>query len=236
MKQLITIILLAASAFSLTAENIQLYFPHFAGQQYDFYIFEAERNDTLQRGIIPEDGRLTLNVPAANYRGMARWLLKNGGGLDFVLNGEDFSVSCTEAMPNDDNIIYTGSRENDFFREYFFRRQTVFQKTDALNMSMEAYNKEQDNPIYPLLVSEKEKQQEVFTALVKESIASSFYAARFRRISDFLNAYPLYAIYGNNEEGMQQYADDRIRFVKEELNMEDLYTSGLWRIKHRKPD
>ncbi|MDL2243287.1 thioredoxin family protein [Bacteroidales bacterium OttesenSCG-928-J19] len=222
---------------ALSAQTINLYFPHFAGQEYDFFIFEGTKNDTIQKGAIPDDGRLTLTIPTgrmqyaptAGYCGMGRWLLKNGGGLDFVVNGEDFSVSCTEAMPSDESIIYTGSAENDYFRNYFFRQQAIFQKMDVLNMGIEAYAKEKGNAIYPLFLSEKEKQDALFKDLVNNTQASAFYAARFRRMSDFLNGYPMYAIYGYDEEGQQKAMTDRRRYVEEELNMEALFTSGLWK-------
>ncbi|MDL2257500.1 thioredoxin family protein [Bacteroidales bacterium OttesenSCG-928-I14] len=228
MRRILYTLLLIRLSVSLSAQTIDLSFPYFAGQEYDFFIFEGTKNDTIQKGFIPHDGRLSLSLPE-DYTGMGRWLLKNGGGLDFVVNGEDFTVSCSEAMPSDESIIYTGSPENDYFRNYFFRQQAIFRKMDVMNMGIEAYIKERDNPICVLFHSEKEKQLAEFKDLVQETQTSSFYAAKFRRMSDFLNGYPMYVIYSYDEEGQENMLKDRRRYVEEELDMEALFTSGLWK-------
>jgi hypothetical protein len=44
---------------------------------------------------------------------MALWYLTNstnGGGLDMVINGENFSVSCLDSIPTSENIIYKGTK------------------------------------------------------------------------------------------------------------------------------
>lgn len=233
MKRIVFFILTALYTLIASGQEIKLHFPHFAGQEYDFYIFDGNKNDTIQTGVIPKDGRVVLRVPnghtghvSADYRGMGRWLLRSGGGLDFVVNGENFSVSCTEAMPNDDNIIYKNSPENNFLSENFFRQQSIFQKLDAIRMGLEAYDKEPDNPIYSLLLSEQEKQETNFESTMEATVASPLYAAQFRRLDNFLNAWPMYALNVNNQE---EQLKDRRRFVEKELSIDALYTSGLWR-------
>lgn len=224
MKRIELFILTALYAFTLSGQEIILYFPHFAGQEYDFYLFEGNKNDTIQSGIIPEDGRLTIN--ARSYTGMGRWLLRSGGGLDFVVNKENFSVSCIEATPNQDNIIYKGSEENDFLLENFFSQQVIFQKLDAIHAGIEAYAKEPDNPVYSLLFSELEKQEKAFMGLTEATTASPLYAARFRRISSFLNGWPMYTL---NHYKLDEQLKDHRRFVENELSMDILFTSGFWR-------
>lgn len=232
-KTVIALIILLGATCRLSAQTIQLYFPRFAGQEYDFFIFQGSETDTLQSGVIPEDGRVVLSVPGGrmpyaptNYRGMGRWLLKNGGGLDFVVNGENFSAHCTEPEPNEENIIYKNSREKAFLFEKYYCQQAIFQKMDFIQMGLNAYKEEPDNPLHPLLLSEKEKQEKAFLELTKEMIASPLYAARFRRISNFLNALPLYNLNTGNPDSQLK---DRRRFIEEELDPDALYTSGLWR-------
>ena len=227
MKRILIVLTIVCSHVVLFAQTISLYFPHFAGTEYDFYVFQGTSNDTIQRGAIGEDGRLTLTIPNQykDYQGMSRWRLSNGGGLDFVVNGNDFSVSCTEAMPNDENIRYEGSKENEFTDAYYPRQQALFQKQDALTRMLNAYGKEQEHPIFSLLKAEKERQDSLFVALSGEAIESPLYSARFQRINNFLNRYPMYAMPTNPEE---QQAD-RNHYITEELSMDALYTSGLWK-------
>jgi len=84
-------------------EEIQLHFPNFAGQHYDWKIFQGEKQLTVRSGKIGPDGRLTLVMPEAyqSYQGMTRWMLKKGGGLDMIYVGKDFSVECLSEKPND---------------------------------------------------------------------------------------------------------------------------------------
>ena len=231
MKRTVFIVFAIVCSYVLSAQTISLYFPHFAGVEYDFYVFQGTTNDTIQQGAIGDDGRLTLTIPNQykNYRGMSRWLLRNGGGLDFAINGESFSVSCTEANPNDDNIIYEGSKENRFTNAYYARQQALFQKLEALNGMQRAYEKETEHPIYSLLKTEKAEKDSLFEVLNREAIESPLYAAQFQRINDFLNGYPMYRIYDNSEDPQAQHQADRARYISEELSMDALYTSGFWK-------
>ncbi len=105
---------------SIEAQNISMYFPHFAGKTYDFIIFQGGQQRTVYQGTIPLDGKFILNIPEEykSYKGMSRWLItgtKEGGGLNMFIPGKDFSVSCNEAMPNNSNIVYTN---NDYNKEF----------------------------------------------------------------------------------------------------------------------
>jgi len=44
------------------AQGITLYFPHFAGEEYDFYVFRREKMDTISKGKIGEDGYVYLST------------------------------------------------------------------------------------------------------------------------------------------------------------------------------
>jgi len=100
------------SASILQASEIKLHFPHFSGQAYEWKIFQGKQKLTVRTGEIPSDGRVALTMPETyqDYRGMTRWLLKKGGGLDMIYTGKSFSVECLSDKPNSENIIYTGSK------------------------------------------------------------------------------------------------------------------------------
>ncbi len=113
----LTLAVISLLLFSpVQAREIQIHFPHFAGHQYDWKIFQGANEFAVISGEIPENGRVTLAMPQAHkdYRGMTRWMLKKGGGLDMIYTGKGFSVECLSEQPGSDNIIYTGNPENDY--------------------------------------------------------------------------------------------------------------------------
>ena len=63
MKRTIFTLLVTTFVSAISAQTISLYFPHFAGAEYDFYLFQGVSSDTIQRGAIGEDGNLTLTIP-----------------------------------------------------------------------------------------------------------------------------------------------------------------------------
>ena len=212
---------------AVSAQTISLYFPHFAGAEYNFYLFQGVASDTIQRGSIGEDGSLILTIPDRykGYKGMSRWLLRNGGGLDFVINGKDFSVSCTEANPNDDNIIYEGNPENDFIRQRYPFQQQLLEKIDVIRATQRVYQTDTLSNIYQAIEDELKLLKETFRQYQQENQESLLYAAHYLRISDFLNYTPLYSLSDTEEE----HKIEMLRFVEKELNMEALFTTGLWK-------
>jgi hypothetical protein len=58
-------VLLLLSTSLLHAQEIHLHFPHFAGHQYEWKIFQGEKQIIVQSDQIPPDGRVTLAMPEA---------------------------------------------------------------------------------------------------------------------------------------------------------------------------
>jgi len=141
---LIAIFLLSCTG--LHAQSIQLRFPHFAAHQYDWKIFQGKKQITVRSGKVTSDGSVTLVMPEAyqSYRGMTRWMLKTGGGLDMIYVGKGFSVECLSEHPNDKNIVYTDNPENDYLKEQHHRQQTVLDKLGAVNPFLQLYSQTED--------------------------------------------------------------------------------------------
>ena len=120
-------------AFSVQAHEIDLHFPHFAGQSYDWKIFQGGKELTVILGGIDPDGRVTLVMPDEykTYRGMTRWMLKTGGGLDMIYAGKGFFVECLSDKPSDETIIYIGNPENDFLKVQHKRQQAVMRRAQG---------------------------------------------------------------------------------------------------------
>jgi hypothetical protein len=116
-KNLIYFIYLIAINSSTTAQTINLEFPYFAGQTYEFTIFQGEKRIKLREDTIPKGGKVQLTIPEnyKGYKGMAQWYFTNsatGGGLDLIINNENFSVSCLDSIPTAENIVYKNTIEN----------------------------------------------------------------------------------------------------------------------------
>ena len=227
LKKLSLSIAILFACILLQAQTISLYFPHFAGAEYDFYLSQGVASDTIQKGAIGKDGNLILTIPDhyKGYKGMSQWMLRNGGGLSFVINGSDFSVSCTEAMPNDNNIIYKGNPESDFIGRHYPLQQQLLRKIEVIRNTHHVYQTDTISTIYQVVKSELELLKETFHQQQLEKQKSPLYAAHYLRISDFMNYTPLYTLSDTEEE----HRAEMLRFVEEELDMDILFTSGLWR-------
>lgn len=180
--------------------------------------------DTLETGKLPQDGRLSIRIPEnyKGYKGMVSWMLESGGGLAMVINGEDFSVECLESLPDKTNIRFYESEENFFLRENYYTQQKIFEKHDAILKALDAYT-EKDS-LYPLFQSEMNNINFEYAVFRQELKNKNLYAARFREISD--------AVIGIGEvvyKAPEEQSESLIDFITNQMNWEDLYTSGHWK-------
>jgi len=218
---LIVIFLLSCSG--VHAQAIQLHFPYFAAHQYDWKIFQGKKQITVISGEVAPDGRVTLVMPEAyqDYRGMARWMLKTGGGLDMIYVGKGFSVECLSEHPNDKNIIYTGNPENDYLKEQHHRQQIILDKLGAVNHFLQVYTHTED--LYQTISKEQVHLRQQFEQVQVDRADSPLYAARFGEIVDFTKGVAD-KVYANPAEHTGYFND----FVTHTLKFKDLYTSGHW--------
>jgi len=217
------IIIFLLSGSTVYAQEILLQFPHFSGQAYEWKIFQGKQELTAQSGKIPPDGRVALTMPEAHqdYRGMTRWLLKQGGGLDMIYTGKGFSVECLSAQPSPDNIIYTGNPENDFLKAQHLRQQTILDKLGAVNHLLQVYSIDED--LHKTALVEQAHLRQEFEQVQEDRSESPLYAARFGEIVDFTKGVAD-KIYENQDDHTAYFND----FVTHTLNFQDLYTSGHW--------
>jgi peroxiredoxin len=225
MKFLITatFVILVFTASILHAQEILLHFPHFTGYQYEWKIFQGKDPVTVRSGEIPSDGRLTLTMPEKyqDYRGMTRWLLKKGGGLDMIYVGNGFSVECLSEKPSSDNIIYTGNPENDYLKAQHLRQQTILDKLGAVNHLLQVYAPDED--LHKIALDEQAHLRQAFEQVQADRSESPLYAARFGEIVDFTRGIAD-KIYENQADHIAYFND----FVTHTLDFKDLCTSGHW--------
>lgn len=221
-----TFALIATFLLSFTglhARSIQLHFPHFAGHQYDWKIFQGKKQITVRSGKVTSDGSVTLVMPEAyqDYKGMTRWMLKTGGGLDMIYVGKGFSVECLSKHPNDKNIVYTDNPENDYLREQYHHRQTVLDKLGAVNPFLQVYS--QTEALYQMIFKERTRLRQQFEQVQSDRSKSHLYAAKFGEIVDFTKGVAD-KVYEDREDHVRYFND----FVTHTMGFMDLYTSGYW--------
>lgn len=208
------------------AQSIGMNFPYFAGQNYDFIIFQGDTHKTVYKDIIPKDGKFTLSIPKeyAPYNGMSRWLITGtaeGGGLDMYIPGKDFSVSCTEAQPNEENIIYTNNTGNTELRKLHAEQMGILSRYGAMKQSIKVFTPSDNN--YPIFQQEYQKQIAAYNNLHQGLKAKPDYINRFLKIVNITKG-----ISNQLNENEQDDAQNTYQYITNELDWPTLYTSGHW--------
>lgn len=225
-KNVIIFFYLLLISYSATAQTINLEFPYFAGKTYEFTIFQGDKRIKLKEDAIPKDGKVQLTIPEnyKGYKGMAQWYFTNsatGGGLDLIINNEDFSVTCLDSIPTAKSIVYKKTQENIFDIENYQKQQKLFEKHDAMLATKRAY--EPKNKIYKLAAEEYTsiiKQYDTYSNDLKKS---SLFAAKFRQIVNLTMGIGTIITLDEKEK-----ANNINEFIVNELDFSILYTSNHW--------
>lgn len=226
LKKKCAIFLLLIGFHPLHAQNITMHFPHFAGKTYDFIIFQGTQPISVTKNTIPEDGKFTLQIPEeyAPYSGMSRWLLTNsetGGGLDMIIPGQDFSVSCNSAQPSEQNIIYTHNEEVRQLNALNHDQEIIIRKFEAMIMATTAYKNDKEK--YDYFKNEIIQQKATFKDFSNSLKINSNYAKKVLPIINITKG-----VGSHLEESEEKRAANISKYIAEDLNWEALYTSGHW--------
>jgi len=211
---------------SANAQTINLEFPFFEGQTYFFKIFQGEKQITLKEDTIPKGGKVQLVIPNEyqGYKGMAQWYLtksKTGGGLDLIINNENFSVTCLDSVPTSTSIVYSGSTEYTFDKMSYKLQNELFEKHDALIAAVRAYPK--TDKLYPVLDKEYKKIVKAYAVYSKKLAESPLYASRFRQIVNLTLG--IGTIITEDETSKANNIND---YITNKLDFAALYTSNHW--------
>ncbi|MDR0543072.1 MAG: thioredoxin family protein [Dysgonamonadaceae bacterium] len=209
----------------VSAQNINVYFPHFAGKEYIYVLNRGLAKDTVQAGTIGADGRVTLTVPEnlKDYAGMGFWAVIGSGRIDFIVDNEDFSIACEDSIPNGNNIFYTGSNENARRNQYDSELLPLFQKLDAL---FQANNIMSANDSLPSAFRQGMLPLQKEYAIFREKLAGdSSYAAFFIKTINYMRGLGR-KIYSPTEQ--KEFLNDLTHYIIDEIDIARLYNSGLW--------
>ncbi|WP_326984787.1 alkyl hydroperoxide reductase [Chryseobacterium sp. MYb264] len=221
----ILILLLGIFYMTFNSQVISMNFPQFAGKNYDFILFRGIEMVKMQ-GTVPADGIFTLQIPKEYepYTGMCRWLITGtieGGGLDMLIPGHDFSVFCDEKIPSENTIIYKNNTEIESLNDLFKAQKRIFAKYDAMLQATEAFSER--DPVFSFLKKEYEKQVNDNRSFQKKLNERSDYAAKFLRIVNLSRGIGTEFI-ANEEQKAKNISD----YIKTDLDWSALYTSGHW--------
>jgi len=225
-KNIICVAMLILTGFVVTAQTISLEFPYFAGKTYEFKIAQGVKQIVLQNDTIPKDGKVILQIPPKykDYKGMAMWYLTNsekGGGLEMVINSEDFSVTCLDSIPTNESIIYKNTTENTFLFSNYQEQQSLFAKHDAMLYATRAYK--ENHSLYPIFANEYNATLKEYTQFVERLKNTTLYAARFREITNITMG--IGSIITQDEHLKAQNINS---IIVDQMDFEVLYTSNHW--------
>lgn len=216
-------IAILAFSSSIKAQTVNVSFSHYQEQPYVYVLEQGAKKDTIATGKLDSEGKAVLSIPSSkkDYSGIAHFILTNGGGMDFIVNKENFTISCTDLQPNFENTKYTVSAENDYLNQRIKKLNPILEKARMVQYGLTVYKKE--DALYPALNQEQENLNQQLAALKKETAQNKLYAARLSEIYDILMG-PGSRINLSEEEKAKEIN----AFVKDRLDMQVLYTSGQW--------
>ncbi|MDR0733565.1 MAG: thioredoxin family protein [Dysgonamonadaceae bacterium] len=218
-------IVFAGVCGGISAQNIDIHFPRFAGKEYAFILNRGILKDTAQTGVMSLEGRATLAIPEnfKGYAGRGSWAVIGSGNVDFIVNNEDFSIACEDSVPGKNNIFYAGSEENDRLNRYEREFLPIFQKTDSI---YKAYHAAQNRDSLPLsFFREILPLQEAYAAFCEKSVGDSSYAAFFIKILNYMRGFGD-KMYLPSEQ--KELRADFTHYVIEKMDVARLFNSGIW--------
>lgn len=144
-----------------------------------------------------------------------------GGGLDLIINNEDFSVSCLDSIPKTESIVYKNTQENIFDKSNYKKQQKLFEKHDAMLATKRAY--EPKSKFYKLAEEEYTSIIDQYVTYSNDLKQSSLFAAKFRQIVNLTMGIGTMITIDEKEK-----ANNINTFITNELDFSILYTSNHW--------
>lgn len=217
--------LLCSLSSILFCQTIEMNFPHFAGKTYDFIIFQGDQPMTIS-DTIPNNGKFTLTVPKQYepYTGMSRWLITNtmeGGGIDMIINGKNFSIECNEILPDQNNIIYKGNTEISELNNLFLLQQNIIDRYTIMKQAVSVFpNNHKKHEIFQ---DELKIQINEFENFQKDLVNNKSYAAQFINIVNISQG-----ISSKLEIPENLKAENVAYYLSNEMDWDAVYNSGYW--------
>ncbi len=217
-------ILFSIVAFGLHAQMVTLDLPAHKERAVVMMLRQGTRSDTIFNGTLNNKGQAIIPIPKEykDYRGMAAVQPAHPGALfEFIVAGENVTLSCPDLYPNGENVVFKNSPENTALQKWFAEQSVRGQKIGMLSELLRLYDK--GNILFPLMENEKKIQEKEQVAFEKELKVSSLYAARLIELHNFLNSKVAGLAFADSKQ-----MDQVRQYITDTLDVNSLYTSGLW--------
>jgi len=223
MKQFLLAIVVIFGNLSAQSQTINIELNHFGGKGYKYVVARGAKFDTIATAKLNKEGKTTIVFKDRYkaYKGMSRFLLDDGGGLELVINEENFTVRCTGEVLTADKLQFTGSPENEYLTSHSVKKQKLLQKAQIAGAVLTTYNTA--DAVYAPFEKEQQQLNEQYKVLKNANSKNQLYAARLIEIFDFLM--------GNSsdlKDSNEKKMEEANTFVLSKVSMEDLYASGYW--------
>lgn len=224
-KKLINIISVLALATGLYAQpSIKVEMPGFADRDVTVSLKKGLKNDTVFSGKLDTKGSALVRLPMSevNFAGIASLTVSAQEGVDFIINRKDFTIKNTGTDFSPANIQFAGSEENTQFLSWKENKIQHDPKVFMITQLLTVYKPE--DAFYKALQQEQKRLEETKPAF-KSADAANWYAPRFAKIVTFLSG----DLANMARSGGQMDVAIAVRnYALENLDIEALYTSGLW--------
>lgn len=226
MRKVLLFILLLNSSVSFYAQTISMDFPKFAGKNYTFTIFQGSKVITAHQGTIPLNGKFNMEIPTqfSPYTGMFSWQISNydgGGQLDMIIPGHGYSISCSEEIPSEANIIYDGYNPNHTLSALVNEQAAIIEKHDIMLKAMKIYDK--NHKLYKIFNEERNIQAKSYDDFYKKISKNGNYESKLLTMLGIRKG-----------KGIKFFEDDTqnfkeiAKYITNDLDINALYTSGHW--------
>jgi len=205
----------------LPAQEVRLLAPPLSGKGSTLYYFAGARVDSLTATVAPS-GKAVFRIPKNNYRGMAILVVSGAGAIEMVVAEPSVQIECSAPSFNIETVNMPRSAENRFIKHIFTAQSRYLRKQAWLQGGNEFFDAK--SSVFPAIQSELKSMEDSITILNREVTASKLYAAKFFRLSEYMNR--LFSA----DQAQDSIAALSIRQEMEEsLDIASLYSSGqLW--------
>lgn len=208
---------------TLSAQTIDIHLSRHPYRKLAVMLKNGVIRDTIYDGEMDDKGKVRIVIPDSyrGYKGMATIGMGGRNYLDFIVAGEDFSITCKHDLPYGGNVEFSNSVENESLQKWFYEQNMRLRKIDIVREALRMYAEEES--LYASLSIEKqrlEEQQQKFEQMLSQS---NLYAAKFIRLRNFLDA-KVGNLFSANEKEMISVRN----YVRDALDINSLYTSGMW--------
>ena len=223
-RKLTGTLLLALLSTALFAQTVQVEIPEFAGKNLLVTLKKSLKSDTIFNARLDSKGLAAVRLPMsdAGFSGIASFGFNPQEGIDLIINRKGFVIKSMGKNFSPENIQFVNSEENTQFLAWTKTRMLYEQKSRLIAQLSSLYKPE--DAFYAALTKEI-KRLETAKPTFKSADLDSWYAPRFARLIDFLT--------GNLADLQQSNGEIKAAiavrsYTVDSLDIEALYTSGLW--------